>query len=211
MGDAVVVDRLMTPEELCVREIDAPVLGPDEVRIDVRAAGCNFSDLLMLKGEYQVKPPLPFVPGGEVAGVVARWARAFADRIGERVFALRARGLCARRSRRLPAEGPLDAGGALLRRGARHCRSSIRRRMRRWSFARRPEPGETLLVHAAAGGVGLAAVQIGKALGARVIASAGGARSSRWRVRRGGRVIDYREKDDFVDACSRRPTDEAQT
>ena len=67
---AVVVDRLMTPEELSVREIDPPSLGEGELRIEVRAAGCNFSDVLMLKGEYQVKPPLPFVPGGEVGGLV---------------------------------------------------------------------------------------------------------------------------------------------
>ena len=67
---AVVVDRFMPPEALRVLETAPPVLGPDGVRIAVRAAGCNFSDLLMLKGEYQVKPPLPFIPGSEVAGVV---------------------------------------------------------------------------------------------------------------------------------------------
>ena len=57
---AVVVDRLMTPDSLCVRECDPPPLAEDGVRISIRAAGCNFSDFLMLKGEYQVKPPLPF-------------------------------------------------------------------------------------------------------------------------------------------------------
>ena len=67
---AVVVDRKMEPHELEVREIEAPGIGADQVRIEVRAAGCNFSDVLMLRGEYQVKPPHPFVPGGEVGGVV---------------------------------------------------------------------------------------------------------------------------------------------
>lgn len=60
----------MPPEALRVVETAGPVVAPGTLRIAVRAAGCNFSDLLMLKGEYQVKPPFPFVPGSEVAGVV---------------------------------------------------------------------------------------------------------------------------------------------
>ena len=64
---AVVVDRLMSPDELCVRETPPPEITDEGVRISVRAAGCNFSDILMLEGKYQVKPPLPFVTGGEVA------------------------------------------------------------------------------------------------------------------------------------------------
>jgi NADPH2:quinone reductase len=84
---AVVVDRMMEPEELRVREIEPPVLQADEVRIAVGAAGCNFSDLLMLKGEYQVKPALPFVPGGEVGGIVSEIGTAvFGVPVGDRVL-----------------------------------------------------------------------------------------------------------------------------
>ena len=67
---AIRVDQRMEPDDLRCLEVDVPQPAPDEVRIEIKAAGCNFSDLLMLKGEYQVKPTLPFVPGGEVAGIV---------------------------------------------------------------------------------------------------------------------------------------------
>src|SRR6056297_1855929 len=84
---AVQVDRLLSPEELVVREIESPPLAEDEVRIQVAAAGCNFSDLLMLKGEYQVRPDLPFVPGGEVAGTVIEVGREVRDlAVGDRVL-----------------------------------------------------------------------------------------------------------------------------
>ena len=84
---AVVVDRLMPPEDLTVREIDAPTPGEGELRIEVKAAGCNFSDVLMLRGEYQVKPPLPFVPGGEVGGIVKEVGPGVADfSVGDRVL-----------------------------------------------------------------------------------------------------------------------------
>ena len=84
---AVVVARMMEPEELRVREIEPPVLVADAVRIAVGAAGCNFSDLLMLKGEYQVKPALPFVPGGEVGGIVSEIGTAVSGvAVGDRVL-----------------------------------------------------------------------------------------------------------------------------
>ena len=67
---AVVVDRWMEPKELEVRDVPEPEAGPGQVAVAVRAAGCNFFDILMVRGEYQVKPPFPFVPGGEIAGVV---------------------------------------------------------------------------------------------------------------------------------------------
>ena len=72
---AIVVDRWTEPSELAVREIAEPPLAPGQIRVDVRAAGCNFFDILMVQGRYQVKPPLPFVPGGEIAGVVGRRVR----------------------------------------------------------------------------------------------------------------------------------------
>ena len=67
---AVVVDRWMEPAELVVRELPDPVVGPGQLGIDVKAAGCNFFDILIVQGRYQVKPPFPFIPGGEIAGVV---------------------------------------------------------------------------------------------------------------------------------------------
>jgi len=193
---AVVVDRLMTPEELCVREIDPPVLAPDEVRIEVRAAGCNFSDLLMLKGEYQVKPALPFVPGGEVAGRVAEVGSEVSRvGVGDRVLSRCALGGFAEEvaapasgTHRIPDALSFEGGAAL----PTVYPTSYVGLVWRAALAR----GETLLVHAAAGGVGLSAVQIGKALGARVIATAGGAEKLEVARAAGADVlIDYRQED----------------
>ena len=195
---AVVVDRLMTPDSLCVRECDAPSLVEGGVRISVRAAGCNFSDFLMLKGEYQVKPPLPFVPGGEVAGVVTEVGSAVRGfSVGDRVLSRCGLGGFAEEvvapaatTYRIPAAMTFEAGAALstvypTSYAALIWRAPLRR-------------GETLLVHAAAGGVGLAAVQIGKALGARVIATAGSPEKLEIARDAGADVlIDY-QKSDFV-------------
>src|SRR5258708_20294614 len=67
---AVVVDRFVKPGELIVSQTSEPIANDDQVLVDVRAAGCNFFDTLIVQGKYQVKPPFPFVPGGEIAGVV---------------------------------------------------------------------------------------------------------------------------------------------
>ena len=68
---AVVVDRWMEPSELCVMEIPEPEVPPGNLLVEVRAAGCNFFDILMVQGQYQVKPPFPFIPGAEIGGVVS--------------------------------------------------------------------------------------------------------------------------------------------
>src|SRR2546426_11736358 len=67
---AIVVDRWMEPRELAPREVPEPEVGPGMLGVEVRAAGCNFVDILMVRGQYQVKPPFPFVPGAELAGLV---------------------------------------------------------------------------------------------------------------------------------------------
>lgn len=193
---AIVADRLMAPEEVRVREVDPPELGPDEVRIAVKSAGCNFSDVLTLKGEYQVKPALPFIPGGEVAGVVTEVAvgvEGFSE--GDRVLSRCALGgfaeeVCAPSGQtyRMPDALSFDAGAALPTVYPTSYAALL------WRAPLRA--GETLLVHAAAGGVGLSAVQIGKALGARVIATAGGSEKLEIARRAGADVlIDYREED----------------
>ncbi|HPG26097.1 MAG TPA: NADPH:quinone oxidoreductase family protein [Myxococcota bacterium] len=194
---AVVVDRLgIEPEALRVQEIDPPRIGPGEVLIEVRAAGCNFSDTLMLRGEYQVKPPLPFVPGGEVAGVVRAVGESVTRlAVGGRVLSRCGLGgfaerVAARASMtwRIPEAMSFEAGAALPTVYATSYAALV---------LRAPlVAGETLLVHAAAGGVGLAAVQIGKALGARVIATAGGPEKLEIARRAGADVlIDYRHED----------------
>jgi len=67
---SIVVDRWMEPSELRVRDVPEPEISPGTIGVDVRAAGCNFFDILMVRGQYQVKPPFPFFPGADLAGVV---------------------------------------------------------------------------------------------------------------------------------------------
>ncbi len=190
---AVVVDRLMTPDSLGVRECDPPPMMEEGIRISVRAAGCNFSDILMLKGEYQVKPPFPYVPGGEVAGVVIEVGTAVRGfSVGDRVLSRCGLGGFAEEvvapaamTYRIPDVMTFEAGAALPTVYPTSYAALV------W---RAPvERGETLLVHAAAGGVGLSAVQIGKALGARVIATAGNSEKLEIARAAGADVlIDYR-------------------
>jgi NADPH2:quinone reductase len=193
---AVVVDELMEPADLRVSQAAECRAGEGEVIIAVRAAGCNFSDVLMLKGEYQVKPTLPFIPGREAAGRVLEVGGGV-DRVkpGDRVLAYTDLGAFAERVCvdqaqvfGLPDSMSFEAGAVLpivypTSYAALVDLAAI-------------QPGETLLVHAAAGGVGLAAVQIGRALGARVIATAGGAEKLEVARRAGAEVlIDYRQAD----------------
>jgi len=195
---AVVVDRWMEPEELRVREAPEPEVTPGTLAIDVRAAGCNFFDLLLVRGQYQMKPPFPFIPGGELAGVVREVGSGVEGfRPGDRVFAgvsLGAYAECAVvpavAAWRMPDGMSFEEGAAF----PVVYPTSYMGLVHRAHLA----VGETLLVHAAAGGVGIAAVQIGKALGARVIGTAGGTDKLAV-VRQAGAdvAIDYRD-DDWV-------------
>ena len=196
---AVVVESWMDPRELCVGEVGEPEVRPGTLGIEVRAAGCNFFDILMVKGEYQVRPPFPFVPGAEVAGVVTKvgeGVEGFA--VGDRVFGAPGLGGFAERavmpafgSYRLPDGVSFEQGAALPIIYPTSYMALIHRA--------NLQSGEDLLVHAAAGGVGIAAVQIGKALGARVIATAGGTEKLEIARENGADdTIEYREED-FVE------------
>ena len=154
-------------------EVEVPEPGPGEVRVRIKACAVNFPDLLMIQGKYQFKPPLPFAPGGEAAGdVEAVGTGVEGFREGDAVVAgIRHGGFCELVNVPIEALRPkpkrlsyakaasyqtayLTAYVALVRRGGL-------------------QPGETLLVHGATGGVGMAAVDLGKRLGATVIATGG--------------------------------------
>jgi len=196
---AVVVDRWMGPEELQVKEVPEPELAPQTLKLEIRAAGCNFFDILMIRGQYQVKPAFPFIPGAEVAGIVREvgdGVEGFA--VGDRVLASAGLGgfaemavVPARGAFQMPESMAFEEGAALPIIYPTSYAGPV--------FRANLQPGENLLVHAAAGGVGIAAVQIGKALGARVIATAGGADKLEVARRNGAdETIDYREGD-FVE------------
>ncbi|MGO8974989.1 MAG: NADPH:quinone oxidoreductase family protein [Steroidobacteraceae bacterium] len=163
------------PETLVLEDISEPAPGAGQVRIAVRACGVNFPDLLIIQDLYQIKPPRPFAPGGEIAGLVdALGAGVEHLRIGDRVLMSPVRGGMAEKvvgaagnCWKIPDSMPFDEAAALLLTygTAQH---ALKDRAELKS-------GETLLVLGAAGGVGLAAVELGKAMGARVVAAASSA------------------------------------
>jgi NADPH:quinone reductase len=167
---AVLCEQLGAP--LAVREVPTPEPGPGQVRINVKAAGVNFPDTLIVEGKYQFKPDLPFSPGGEVAGVVDALGEGVSSvSVGDRVIAFTiyggfAEAVCVDARALVPMPDQLDfetAAGLVLASGTTLHALKDRANL---------QPGETLLVLGAAGGVGLAAVSIGKAMGATVIAAA---------------------------------------
>jgi NADPH2:quinone reductase len=158
--------------DLVLAEVPAPVPAAGEVLIEVKATAVNYADALMVAGRYQTRPPLPFSPGLETAGVVARCGqdvRRFKP--GDRVMAILAYGGLAELAVAGEAETfPVPDGMSFEEAGAFPVAYISSHVALRWQA--RLEPGETLLVLGAAGGVGLTAVEIGKAMGARVIAAA---------------------------------------
>jgi NADPH2:quinone reductase len=159
-------------DTLVVEDVSDPAPGAGEVVVSVKAAGVNFPDVLMIENKYQVKPPLPFSPGGEAAGVVSQvGAGVVGLKTGDRVMAITGHGafaekvvVSADRLVAIPAGMDDVTAGAFLFTYATSDHAVRDRGALR--------AGETLLVLGAAGGVGLAAVEIGKAVGATVIACA---------------------------------------
>lgn len=169
---AVLCKEYGPPESLVVEDVPAPELRDGQVRIEVRACGVNFPDLLIIQNLYQFKPSLPFSPGGEVAGVITEVGKGVDSvKVGDRVLASTGFGgfaeqvVCAAEST-IPVPEGMDfvtASAFLMTYGTSHYALKDRAQL---------QAGESLLVLGAAGGVGLAAVEIGKVLGARVIAAA---------------------------------------
>ena len=159
------------PETLRLEEVAEPVAGPGELLVRVRACSMNFPDVLIIEDKYQLKPQRPFAPGGEIAGeVIATGEDVSGWQPGDRIIAaLGFGGLAeqvifpASRAIPLPAERSFEDGSALLMTYATAIHALVDRG--------RLGAEQTLLVLGAAGGVGIAAVEIGKALGARVIAA----------------------------------------
>ena len=169
---AVLCKEFSTPPKLKVDNIDVPTLGKGEVRIEVHACGINFADVLIVQGKYQTKPPLPFVPGGEVAGVVSEIAPDVTNvELGQRVLGMSSQGgfaeevvVDAQRVLGIPDVMDFKAGASFaVTYGTSHLALDHRAHL---------TSGETLLVLGASGGVGLTAVEIGKAMGATVIGAA---------------------------------------
>jgi NADPH:quinone reductase-like Zn-dependent oxidoreductase len=159
------------PETLTLDEVESPVPGPGQVRLRVKACSINFPDVLIIQDMYQFKPPRPFAPGGEAAGVidavgegVTRW------KAGDRVIAMLGNGGLAEevlvdqgRLFPLPDGVSFEVGASILMTYGTNMHGLLDRG--------RLKAGDTLLVLGAAGGIGLSAVELGKAYGARVVAA----------------------------------------
>ena len=169
---AVVCEKYGPPDSLVVKDLPSPRAGAGEVVISVKAASVNFPDVLIIENKYQFKPPLPFSPGSELSGVIKEVGEGVSGwKPGDRVMAFTTYGAFAEevkveatRLARLPAKMSFEEGAAfVLTYGTSDHALRDRAALR---------AGETLLILGAAGGVGVAAIEIGKALGARVIACA---------------------------------------
>ena len=172
---AMVCEAFGGPEVLAYRDLpDPPPPGPEEIQVRIRARGVQYVDVLMLAGQYQFRPDPPFIPGGEAAGeIIALGSAVTGFALGDRVMSRHTLGACAELGNAkaalcdlVPEGMSLEAAGvfrgayttayhALLQRG-------------------RLQAGEWVLVHGAAGGIGIAAIQVAKLFGARVIATASG-------------------------------------
>ncbi|MEU1422803.1 NADPH:quinone oxidoreductase family protein [Kitasatospora sp. NPDC005751] len=192
------VTELGEPREVLrlAEDVPRPAPGPGQLLVRVKAAAVNFPDALMVRGQYQVRPPLPFTPGVELCGEVVAGERAGERLIGTPLLPAGAFAEYALldAAAAFPAPAALDdAEAAALHIGyqtawfALHRRAALR-------------AGETLLVHAAAGGVGSAAVQLGRAAGARVIAVVGGPAKAAVARELGADLVVDRTAEDFTAA-----------
>jgi NADPH2:quinone reductase len=203
MPKAVVCRELGPPEGLRLETVASAPLGPGEVRVAIHAAGINFPDILMAAGDYQLKPELPFTPGVEAAGDVSELGDGVVGlAIGDKVIVRMRHGAYADEavvapSQLTPLPSAFDyAEGAtfLAAHGTAHHALIDRGQLK---------SGEVLLVHGAAGGVGLAAVEIGKLLGANVIAAASGEDKLAVAQARGADHLVLYGREPFRDAVKR--------
>ncbi len=197
MMRALLCHELGEISKLEVGETGRPVIGADQVRIGVKASGVNFADILMVEGKYQVKPALPFVPGLEAAGEVLEVGADVGDHVevGDRVLAFAGHGGAHAEEVVVPggivakipdAMDYVTAAALPVAHGTAQFALDYRGQLK---------AGETLLVLGAAGGVGLAAVEVGKLLGARVIAAASSAEKLEQARQHGAdELVNYREE-----------------
>src|SRR3954464_2263489 len=202
MPKVVVCRELGPPESLRLETFVAAPLAPGQVRVAVRAAGINFPDILMVAGEYQLKPPLPFTPGGEAAGDVVEVNNALGVAVGDTVIVKMRHGAYSDEAVatpsqlvKLPSTFDYAEGATFLAAHGTAYHALIDRGQVR--------PGEVLLVHGAGGGVGLAAVEMGKMLGATVIAAASSEEKLAVAQARGADHLVLYPREPFRDAVKR--------
>src|SRR6478672_7296681 len=202
MPRAVVCRELGPPERLHLETFAPAPLAPGQVRVAIHAAGINFPDILMAAGEYQLKPELPFTPGVEAAGEVSEVNGAAGVAVGDKVIVKMRHGaytdeavVAPSQLTPLPSTFDYAEGATFLAAHGTAYHGLIDRGQVR--------PGEVLLVHGAGGGVGLAAVEIGKLLGATVIATASSDEKLAIAKSRGADHLIRYDQEPFRDAVKR--------
>lgn len=193
---AILCEQFGLPESLVFRVVDAPLPKENQILIAVEACGVNFPDLLIIQKKYQLIPELPFSPGGEVVGKVIQVGKSVGEfTIGDRVLALCSWGGLAeqlavdedRVFKLKEGIDPVNAASILYNYGTSFHALKDRAKLK---------AGETLLVLGAAGGVGLAAVELGKIMGAKVIAAASSEEKLKLCLERGAdEIINYKKED----------------
>lgn len=183
-------------DTLVIENTSSPQIKKNEVLLDVHAAGINFPDTLIIEGKYQFKPPFPFSPGGEAAGVISAVGENVSHlNLGDRVMALTGWGSCAEQIA-VPAYNILPMPDAMDFTTAAAFSMTYGTAMHALKQRGALQAGETLLVLGASGGVGLAAIEIGKAMGARVIAAASSAEKLEVARQAGAdELINYQDED----------------
>lgn len=193
---AVVCDSFAEPEDLEVRQLDTPPCGPNQVRVHVWASGVNYVDALFVQGRYQIRPPLPFVPGSEVAGEVTEvGAEVEGWSVGDRVMASVGLGgyadeivLSPTQLLRIPDRLSYGQAATMTQSYATAWFSLTRRTT--------VAPDDWVLVLGGAGGVGLAAIDVARALGAKVVAACSSDEKLQLCIERGAHgVVDYSSED----------------
>lgn len=183
-------------DTLVIEDTSSPHIKKNEVLLDVHAAGINFPDTLIIEGKYQFKPPFPFSPGGEASGVISAVGEKVSHlKVGDRVMALTGWGSCAEQIA-VPAYNILPMPDAMDFTTAAAFSMTYGTAMHALKQRGALQAGETLLVLGASGGVGLAAIEIGKAMGARVIAAASSAEKLEVARQAGAdELINYQDED----------------
>ncbi|MFT5014528.1 MAG: NADPH2:quinone reductase [Patiriisocius sp.] len=193
---AIVCSEFDSPDRLKVSEIDDPVPAADEVLIEIKATGLGYVDALTVAGQYQIKPPLPFTPGNEIAGIITQIGSKVKHlRTGQRVIAMPSQGGLAemlaineRRCLGIPEVLSYDAAASFL---VNYCTA-----YHGLTYCGNLKRGERVLILGAAGGVGVAAIDVAKALGATVIAAASTEEKRAACLKYGAdSVLDYTKQD----------------
>lgn len=196
---AVLCSQFCGPDDLQLADIPDPVAGPGEAVIAIKAAALNFFDILMIQGKYQIKPPFPFSPAAEVAGVIESVGEGVSDlKVGDRVVAS-----CghngAREKIALPVSAIIKIPDELDFNRAAGIIITYGTALHALEDRAKPQPGETLAVLGAAGGTGMAAVELGKQLGLKVIACASSDEKLAFAKEHGADLLLNYTKDDLKD------------